>query len=67
MYKGGINTMDNSIKKKLAYDLTLEFVKENMLFKGKDNDITILTDRFSQYYELFYKAIGDNDKLKSLL
>lgn len=59
--------MDNSIKKKLAYDLTLEFVKENMLFKGVDNDITILTDRFSQYYESFYKAIGDNEKLKSLL
>jgi hypothetical protein len=58
--------MDNSIRKKLAYDLALEFIKENTSFKGKDNDIIILTDRFSQYYESFYKAIGDNEKLKSL-
>lgn len=59
--------MDSSVKKKLAYDLALEFVKVNTLFKGKDNDITILTENFSQYYESFYKAIGDNEKLKSLL
>lgn len=45
------------IQKKIAYDLTLEFVRENKAFVG--TNIPDKVNLFKEYYEQFLKEIKE--------
>ena len=51
----------NEIQKKIAYDLTLEYVRQNKSLDG--NNIPDKVKLFKQYYDEFLQAVKDNNLL----
>ena len=51
------------IQKKIAYDLTLEYVRQNNILSGQNSTIDNKVKLFKQYYDEFLQAVKNNNLL----
>lgn len=58
--------MTKDQQKRIAYDLAIEYVKENRKLIDVESNIPQLTEKFSIIYEKFYNAL-DSSNLQNLL
>jgi len=58
--------MSTDQQKKIAYDLSVEFIRQRKLLSDVDSKIPEMVERFSDVYEKFYISLT-NSKLQKLL
>lgn len=55
--------MNTETRKKIAYELTLEYTKQGSDLKKNDTCIQEIVDNFEMHYKQFYDALKDKDFL----
>lgn len=55
--------MNTETRKKIAYELTLEYTKQGSDFNESDTHIQKIVDNFEMHYKQFYDALKDKDFL----
>lgn len=53
-------------QKRIAYDLTVEYMRQRQLLSDVDSKIPEMVERFSDIYEKFYNSLT-NSKISKML
>lgn len=51
--------MNTELKKKVAYDLTMEYIRQHELIKHQNINSNEIFDKFQEIYQNIYKSIQD--------
>lgn len=56
--------MNTDIQKKIAYDLTMEYIRENNVLKCREIDISEKVQNINEYYHTFLQEIKEQNALQ---